>query len=486
MRLSKDFLCTALKDAEFIWNDTHLSHAGNEDVWLRLEQKGEFSVSIDSRTLQADNFFIPLQGPHFDGHNFIQEVLHKGAIGSLVAQSYYKNVASWDKSVRNNKLFIVVPDVMQAFITLAQARRKQLTCPIVGVTGSVGKSTTKEMLRTILHTANIPAYVSIKTYNTDIGVCYSLLNASDHDRALILEMGINEVGEMMKLADIVRPDIGVITTIAHAHLAGLGNSLSTVAYEKRQLFAFFTAQQVGIVSGDQPLLHNVHYAHPVARFGLKIKNQVQARKIQYSQENGIFTTTFMLKCYEHKESIQLKGNHPGFINNALAASSVAYFLKVPFNFIVQGLQQYQGMEQRFEIKKLKRSGGFVLNDCYNANPENMKAALQAFAQFQAKGPKIAVLGDMLELGAKEDYWHRQIGRVISKIVPDLTTLILVGQRARHIGKTAPTNMSIIFAKDWQEAQHHLESYLAQDDSMILVKASHGMHLEHLVNSIAEE
>lgn len=478
MKLSKDFLCDVLGNAMFQWGDTVLSR--DADTWsMGLADKREVAVSIDSRTILPGEFFIALKGPQFDGNDFVAAAIARGACGALVS----KPLALTGKEV----LLIIVPDVQEAFIALAKAWRKQLTCPVVGITGSIGKTSTKEMVRSIVQAAGLDAYVSYKNYNNIFGLCYNLLRVPLSSKAAILEVGINEQGEMLQLADILRPDIGLITCVAHAHLEGLGECLQTVAYEKRQLFAFFTAQEVGIICGDQPLLSDVHYGHPIARFGTKVRNQVTARKVTLCDDGmGGITTSFVLKWYGKKASIVLKhGNHKGFVNNALAASTLAYFLQIPFSAVVQGLQAYQGVESRFEMKQLRGSKGTLFNDCYNANPESMKAAIVAFSQSKATGPKIAVLGDMLELGKKEAYWHRQIGRVITK-ASDIDILILVGERARMIAKTVPMDMPVEFVQNWQEAQQKLEGFLASTGQFfVLVKASHGMHLDQMVKGVVD-
>lgn len=481
MKLSSQFLIKALPNAQFYTNGRLLTV--NDVGWNVFDSVEHVPVSIDSRTVQPGDFFIALRGPNFDGHTFVIDAIKKGACGALISKHAAKGIFSDLGS--SKALFIVVDNTLDAFIDLAKAWRATLTCPVVGITGSVGKTTTKEMLRSIVQRAGIESYVSFKNYNNVFGLCYNILCIPNTVAAVFLEVGINERGEMIQLADILRPTIGIITCIAHAHLEGLGDSLHVVSAEKRQLFAFFSPQDVGIVCGDQPLLSDVYYAHPTARFGLKTKNQVQARRVRFEvASDGSLWTNFVLKWYGEKIAVRLPGNHAGFVNNALAASAVAYFLKIPLNVIVAALQTYKGMESRFELKSLKNGRGVLLNDCYNANPESMKMAITAFSQLKAMGKKIAVLGDMLELGNKEDYWHRQIGRIIGKVA-GIDSLILVGELARKIGSTAPDSVAIFCVKDWQEASQKLEAELAHPDSMVLVKASHGMQLEKMVKALAE-
>jgi UDP-N-acetylmuramoyl-tripeptide--D-alanyl-D-alanine ligase len=483
MKLTKDFLTTALPQAA-VYQNGSLLQPTDEAAWQALADRGDIMVSIDSRTIQPGEFFVALKGPSFDGHDFIRGAVERGAIGVLMGRDRLAAMTSLPADLQR-ALFVVVDDTLAAFVALAKVRRQQFTGPVVAITGSVGKTSTREMLRTILATAGVPAYTSIKTYNNVFGVSYSLLCIPSTAKVAVLEVGISEKGEMAQLVDIVRPSIGIITNVAHAHLEGLGNSLACVAYEKRQLFSHFTTANVGIVCGDQAILNTVSYSHPVARFGLKTKNQVQARKVAViNDEDGGYKTSFTLKWYGHKASVVLATSHTAMVMNALAAATAAYFLSVSFEAVVDGLQAYRGFERRFEMKKIRGNRGILLNDCYNANPESMKAALTAFGKLETTGPKIAVIGDMLELGAREAYWHRQIGRFIGKNSA-LNSLILVGERTKGIAKTLPRTVTAHWVKDWQEARVALEGLLTASEAAVLVKASRGVHLDLMVKEIVE-
>jgi len=484
MKLTKNFFAYAVPHATFLIDNVEPTDA----QWDQLQQRDNVTISIDSRTIQAGELFVPLKGPSFDGHDFIQSALENGACGALVAKRWQETLQQLPAALRAKKLFIMVDDVDSALITLAKAWRSRLTCPVVGITGSVGKTTTKEMLRSILTSAGRSAYVSYKNYNNIIGVCFNILQAPETSSVVVIEMGINDVGEMLQLADVVRPTIGLITGLAHAHLAGLGNSLELVSQEKRQLFAFFTPENIGLVCGDQPLLTTAHYAHPVAQFGCKAKNAVRAKKIQRSCDvSGVCSTTFVMTWFGAQAHVKLFGSHKGFVNNALAASAIAYFLSIPLDNVVQGLADYQGSDGRFQIKKLRNNKGILLNDCYNANPESMKAALEALTYFSSHQPRIAILGDMLEMGPKELHWHRQIGRFIARHNIGLASIVLVGQRAKVIGSMLPSSVHPIVVDDWQGAQDALQTLLAQPgfSPIVLVKASHGMNLHKLVQAVCE-
>jgi UDP-N-acetylmuramoyl-tripeptide--D-alanyl-D-alanine ligase len=485
MQLSKSFLTKALPSAWYYYGHEPYQ-AQNDDLWDKFYQQTDVTVALDSRALEAGEFFIALKGARADGHVFLEDVLLQGACGALIAADRIDLLLHLDKNLVAGKLFVVVQDTREAFIALAKTRRAEITCPVVGITGSVGKTTTKEMLRTILEVAGIPAFVSFKNYNTDLGICYNLLRVPSGVQAVVLEMGINGQGEMAVLADIARPSLAVITLLGHAHVGHLGGTIAGVAHEKRQIFSCFGANGVGIINGDQPLLANTHYPHPVARFGFKTKNHVQARKVQVlaGDKEHTFTTQFTLKWYDQKATVNLVGNHGGSLNNALAAATAAYFLQVPFAAVVEGLEKYESFENRFELKKLKQDRGMLLSDCYNANPENMKAALAAFSQLKTAGQKVVVLGEMFELGDRQDYWHRQVSRALAKIT-DLHMLIAVGKRAALYAKMLPHAVRVHVVDDWQEASSIFKDQYDAKQLLVLVKGGRSLRLENMVEQLTE-
>ena len=361
--------------------------------------------------------------------------------------------------------------------------------PVVGVTGSVGKTTTKEMIRSILDFNGVPSCVSYKNQNTLVGLSLNILRMRDDHKVAIFEVGISQKGEMDEKVDLLMPTIGVITTVAHAHMDGLG-PLPEICKEKKKLFKHFKSDNIGIIYGDNDLLGKASYPHPVIRFGTQTKNHVQARKISHSQH-----ISFTLKLYNESKKISLETSHVGNVYNALAAAAVVNLLDVfpkrgksKISRIVGGLELFAGFEERFEKRLLRDGDGFLISDCYNANPASMRAAILSFHEMGYFSQKVAILGDMLELGEKELFWHRQIGRVLSKAM-SIKHVILVGNRAKSIGKTAPLNLKIDYANDWREAELKLKKILKSDskkqNSLVLVKASHGMELHNLVDHVSE-
>ena len=201
-----------------------------------------------------------------------------------------------------------------------------------------------------------------------------------------------------------------------------------------------------------------------------------------TNKSGMLLTEFNLKWYGQKAKIKFNSINQGLLSNALAACTIAYFLKVPFSSVIKGIESYTSFDNRFEQKKLKNDLGFMISDCYNANPESMKAAITAFDQMQNKGKKIVVLGDMLELGNREVYWHRNLGKLLNKVL-NINFIILVGNLIKYTQSMILPGVPVVHVKDWHEAEKVLMEQLSQSSSLVLVKASHGVSLDKLVEKV---
>ena len=445
--------------------------------------QGEFpqdvTFSIDARTLRRGDIFVALEGAHTDGHKFVADALRKDASGLLIARAKKSVLNSLDEALLKNKVIIIVDDVLNAFIKLAAAWRAQFDYPVVGITGSVGKTSTKQIIANVLLGNGNKALISEENQNTRLGLALNMLKMrKDHDCA-IFEVGISKRGEMAKLADMLRPTTAVITCIGHCHMEGLG-SLSDIALEKRIIFKYFNEDSIGIINGDQSILAGVGYAHPVIKFGSKTTNQIQARKINMGSDHVEFT----LKIYKEKYAIRLNNAHSGAVFNTLAATVICHYLGVSDDVIVKGIQEPIAIHSRFERCELKNGKGLMINDSYNANPESMKAALLALESIETGAHKIAILGDMLELGVNSPFWHRQLGRFLRK-VPSLKEVILVGSMVKWTKKTLPVTVKVALVPTWKDAIKKLEGKLAKDN-LILVKGSFGMQLDNVVHHFAKQ
>ena len=432
--------------------------------------------SIDSRSTKKGDMFIPLAGERTDGHSFLENVIEKGCAGFFINENKLDLLSTFNKSQLQNLCIIVVQDTLKALNDLARAWRSLFTEPVIALTGSVGKTTTKNIIAQIMKAAGKNYCMSPGNQNTLIGVPLNILRFNaEHDGA-ICEVGINQRGEMARMIDILRPTTAIITGIGHSHMAGLG-ALADISSEKRDIFKCFHEKNLGFINGDQPILSQVSYSHPVVKFGLKTTNQIQARKIVI---DGL-TTKFLLKIYKDKYQVTLPYIHSGAVINTLAAVAVTHHLDIPHDIIIQAISKPVIVPGRFERRPLKQAQGFIINDCYNANPESMKASLLAFEKLQTSASKIAILGDMLELGSDSAFWHRQIGRFLRK-VPTLQRLVLVGNLVEWTKKTCPAGLAIEHVKNWQEALEAIKPHL-QQDVVMLVKGSRGMQLTNLVNDL---
>ncbi len=464
MQFNKEFITKVIPDVSFLY--------------APLSKDSSFlpSFSIDTRTIKKDELFIALEGKQTNGHKFVKEALEKGACGLIIAHSKKDCLRSLHEQELKKKLVIVVPDTFKALIDLATNWRAQFDCPVVGITGSVGKTSTKETIANILDVHGIAYLASQGNQNTQYGLALNILRMRSEHKAAIFEMGINRRGEMAKLATMAQPTVAVITNIGHCHMEGLG-SIINIAAEKREIFNHFKEDSIGIINGDQLLLSQVAYTHPVIKFGSKTTNQIQARKIHSVGKK----TTFILKLYGEKHPVTVQKNHIGAVFNALAAAAVTYLIKIPAKTIVAGLEKPLVVAGRFEERLLKVGKGTIINDCYNANPESMKAALTAFHHIETPAQKIAVLGDMLELGVNSPFWHRQLGRFLRK-VPSLRKVILVGSQVKWTQKTVPVGIEVELVPSWKEASEKLKEKLGTE-SMVLVKGSFGIQLTHLVDEL---
>ncbi len=436
--------------------------------WHGPDFPEHLNLVVDSRTIKPGDIFVALKGQHNDGHDFIQDALTRGAC-ALIVQQVPTGIV-----VPDTITCIIVRKVLEAVIAVAQAWRNQITIPVVGITGSVGKTSTKQLLGEILKNAGKNALVSEGNQNTALGISLNLWRLrKDHDIA-VFEMGISKKGEMARMADIVRPTLAIITYIGHSHMLGLG-SCADIAAEKREIFSYFKQDSIGIIQGDQAVLTGVAYNHPIIKFGKKMSHQVQLRKVVVHDDHISCT----LKIYHEKFSVTVPTTNMGFLNCMLAATAAAHVLGISHQVIIDTVQKPLVVVGRYERKLLPNNKGVIINDAHNASPESMKAALLAFEKMRAKN-KIAVLGDMLELGDVSSFWHRQIGRFLKK-VPSLTHLILVGNQVSFIQKTAPLGLSCILVPTRKEAVTPLMALAMEPETAILVKASRGIALNNLVD-----
>jgi UDP-N-acetylmuramoyl-tripeptide--D-alanyl-D-alanine ligase len=437
-------------------------------------------VSTDSRTVKEGDLFVALKGDRFDGHAYALEALEKKAAGVLLEEEKAPPVA---ESRAPSKTVITVKDTLRALGDLAREHRRKVGTPVVALTGSNGKTTTKEMISACLETT-IPVLKTKGNLNNLIGLPLTLLRLTGKERVAVVEMGMSVPGEIRRLTEIAEPNVGLITNIERVHLEGLG-TLERLQEEKGELFRRMRRDGTIVVNRDDPRVVEVaeHFAGRRITFGMQGDADVTAHGFRRRGAEGI-TFTVVTAGEEMEIHLSLIARH--FVANALAATAVAVLFGVGLKKIKEALEQIRPSPMRMEICPLPGKKTLI-NDTYNANPRSMEAALETLAEVKGAGRAIAVLGDMLELGAYSEEGHRQVGQRAGELSID--GLIAVGQKASRMAESAiehglsPDRVKAVTTRE--EALAVLRSWL-RDGDWILIKGSRGMAMEKMIPPLMEE
>lgn len=418
-------------------------------------------ISTDSRTASSDEAFLALRGERFDGHDFLAEALERAG-GAIVS--------SPPAALPEGKCVIEVPDTLKALHAMARYIREKFNPLVVGITGSNGKTTTKEMLASML-SSRYRVLKNSGNLNNQIGLPMSLLGMGPADEVAVLEMGASAPGDIAELCEIALPGYGALTNIGHAHMEGFGQ-IGAVRQCKLEMLGYVGS--VAVNADDAFLMEGLNgYAGRVVRYGIDAAADVKASDV----ELGSASSSFTLSLGSRTCKAQIKV--PGLFNvyNALSASAVAHMLGLEPEQICQGLRDFSGVAMRSEIKGLR--GAMVISDVYNANPDSMLEALKELLRLKGRRA-IAVLGDMLELGGYSDTAHRALGQWMASSAVDMLIAVgpnmaLAAEEFQQSGKTA------IRAADPNEAREILLGHLGQGDT-VLVKGSRSMRMELVIEN----
>ena len=384
-------------------------------------------LSTDSRRMVPGHLFLALRGERYDGHDFLTEAVHAGADGVIVQS----NRAVPKELTAHNLVVITVSSTLKALGDLALWWRKQWGGRVIAITGSNGKSTTREMTASIL-SLKANTMKSPGNFNNLIGLPVTVLSLEQDHTMAVLEMGMNRPGEIARLTQIAVPDIGLITNVARAHLEGLGD-LQGVVRAKSELLRMMPKKSTAILNGDDELTAQLASAFqgPTVTFGLGRGNQVRAGNIK---KMGDCTQSFTI--YINNESVQARINVPGVHNvfNALGGTAIASCLSISKELIAQGLGDFTPLKGRFQIIEL--NGGIqVIDDTYNSNPSSLRAALQTIKELKVKKQGLVVgLGEMMELGKEASKYHFEAGQLIADMGPRY--LVVLGEDGQQIIKGA--------------------------------------------------
>ncbi|MCI8848932.1 MAG: UDP-N-acetylmuramoyl-tripeptide--D-alanyl-D-alanine ligase [Oscillibacter sp.] len=443
--------------------------AAVDGVW-RNPWEGNPSVSqvcTDSRKITPGCLFLPWVGERFDGHDFIDAALEAGAMGCLCARV--------PDTLREGKFYIQVPDTRLALRALAAAYRNRFSIPVVQITGSVGKTTTKEMIASVL-SAKLRVLKTPENFNNDIGTPLTLLGLGPEHEAAVIETGMNHFGEIEYLGEMVRPDIAVISNIGDAHIEFLG-SRQGILQAKCEIFTHLKEGGLVVLNGDDPLLDTVSVNYPTVRCGRSEHCQARIAELADHGIEGVSCTVVTEKD-RYELFISTPGDYLAY--SASIAVAVAESLGLNHEEIVRGVADYVPAGSRMRVLRLP-GGRVILDDCYNANPQSVAAALEVLARTDCDR-KVAVLGDMGELGELTGRAHYNMGALAAMLGVDM--VVAIGEKAAKIADgAAQSGSSVSYFRTREEALPELRQQIRAGTAM-LIKASHAMHFERLTEQLS--
>ena len=419
-------------------------------------------VTTDSRAVQPGQLFIPLVGERFDGHAYISKALEGGAAGCLTAAA--------PETLLPGKLYIQVADTRLALKALASWYRDKFDLPVVQVTGSAGKTTTKEMIASVLS----QRYNTLRTegnFNNDIGAPLTLLRLMPEHQAAVIETGMNHFGEIRYLGEMVRPDIAVITNVGDAHIENLGNTRQGILRAKCEIFENLTPEGVAVLNGDDELLNTVTLPQTILRCGVGDGCGVRVTDIDDRGLEGVACTVTI-----EGEHYRLTTSAPGryMIYPMAMAAAIGRRLGLTREEIAAGVAAYTTVGSRMHLIRLPGER-LVIDDCYNANPQSMAEGLRMLAASPAQH-RVAVLGDMGELGQLTAQAHRDMGALTRRLG---LTAVAVGEKMHALTETDPQAQWFATVEEAMPAIRQLFT----PGTAVLVKASHAMHFERIVKEL---
>lgn len=431
--------------------------------------------SKDTRQINSGDIYLGIKGEKFNGSIFYKEAFEKGAKGCILQDI---ELNQEEINAYKNKFIVIVDNVVETLQKIAKYKRSLYNIPVIGITGSVGKTSTKDIIASVMS----KKYNVLKTegnYNNEIGLPLTILRLKNHD-AMVLEMGMSAFKEISLLTDIAKPTTAVITTIGSSHIGELG-SRENILKAKLEILEGLNEKGTLIINNDNDLLNSWNQKntdnHKHITYGIENESAYNAKNIDIQQNGSLYEININSKIYTIK--VPVVGKH--FIYNSLSAIAVGLENDIEIEKIIEGISEFSLTKRRMELIKNSKNAT-IINDCYNASYESVKAALEYIKELKSNR-KIAVLGDVLELGEFSKQMHQKIGEEV--INNNIDILITVGQEAKTIAKTVTDNKRNIKVYSFdnnQEASKLLKNEIREND-IILVKASNGMHFEKIVETI---
>lgn len=437
------------------------------EVIIKSEDVSFNKLCIDTRKIEKNNVFLAIKGANFNGNDFALKALEAGASIVIIDEVKFNL-----NEIENKGTIVKVKNTREALLNLAKFYRKKLGLKVVGVTGSTGKTSTKDLIAALLSNK----YKVFKTkgnFNNDIGLPLMILELTSKDDVAVLEMGMSSLGEIELLADVARPDIAVITNIGLSHIENL-KTQENILKAKMEISTFFNKENTLIINAEDKLLKNVY------------SNRFKVEKIGYNHEYDVYASNIILKEEETEFLAHAFGEEAVFnlpmagkhnVLNTMLAIEVANCLNVSFEEMIKGLENLEATSMRLQV--IKKEGLIIINDCYNASPDSMKSSLDVLSAYKDHR-KVAILGDMYELGEESEKAHFEVGEYAKD---KLDILIVIGRYIKNF-KDGFNNDNIIMYKTKEECIKELKNIVKLND-VVLIKASRGVKLEDVVKKLEE-
>ncbi len=428
-------------------------------------------VCTDSRAIKAGELFVAIRGENFDGHRFVRSALQKGAAAALVDKSWFHEQAD-----PRNAPLLVADDALTAYQDIARYYRKKLNPRVVALTGSAGKTTCKEFIYAVL-AQKWRVLRNQKSFNNHVGVPATLLRLEPEHEILVAELGASGFGEIERLGELVEPDVCLLLNIGYAHLEFF-KSLQGVTRAKMEIFAHAARDGVAVINADDEILARQDYPLPMLiTFGVEQPSDVRAQKLHC---DALGRYGFRLEGQEIQLSIPGRHN----VYNAIAAAAIGKQFDVPMQDIKRALESVDFVEHRMNVTRV--CDYIIIDDAYNANPGSCRAALTTLADMRIPhgARRIAVLGDMLELGPFSEKEHEKLADVAQQNGVD--ALFLYGDLSRATARRAAAlGLSARHFENQDELVAELRTLAAPND-LILIKGSRSMHMERIIDALKDE
>lgn len=450
---------------------------GNEEDLLT-------DIVRDTREIKKGDTYMGFKGEHNDGNLFYNIAIENGAKICILQKSSVENKINVEiediKKKYSNVSIILVEDTIKALQEIASFKRNMYDIPVVGITGSVGKTSTKDIIASVM-SKKFNVLKTLGNYNNQIGLPLTVLRLKDED-AMVVEMGMNMPNEIGPLSKIAKPSVAVITNVGTAHIGNLG-SRENILKAKLEILDGLQKDGILVINNDNDMLHNWYMENEntnfkVVTFGMENKSDIMPYDIELSENGSTYKIDIDKKVYT--VNISVGGNH--FVLNSLCAIAMGRIFDIPMEDILEGIANFELTKRRMQVEKNK-NGITIINDCYNANYDSMKAAIEYLGKINAK-KRIAVLGDMLELGEFSKELHEKVGEEVAN--NNVNILITVGSESKHIVSKALeggfNKENIYICNNNDEAVKVIKKIASAGDA-ILLKASNGLNFQEIYNKI---